>query len=257
VDSAAAAVIAAQPYGLGKVLWIGTDATWRWRHRVGDAYHHRFWGQAVRWAASGKLGAGNDRVRFGPVRPRVAEGEAVRLQARIAQGIAGAGPDLLIAARVFRIDPKSGAAAGEPAAVVPLHPAAGQPRTYEATAPTLPLGRYAVRLDVPQLAEALGLVPGEPGTTVPQASLDVQARETSELVELAADRDRAARLAAATGGRVLADHEADALPLLLRARSTPTVRTEEVALWDQPAALVAFVAILTAEWVLRKRFGLP
>ena len=63
-------VLAAQPYGLGKVLWVGTDGTWRWRHRVGDAYHHRFWGQAVRWAASGKLAAGNRLVRFGPSRPK-------------------------------------------------------------------------------------------------------------------------------------------------------------------------------------------
>ena len=58
-DPDAAAVIAAQPYGLGKVLWVGTDGTWRWRHRVGDAYHHRFWGQVVRWAAASQLAAGN------------------------------------------------------------------------------------------------------------------------------------------------------------------------------------------------------
>ena len=80
-DSASdGAVIAAQPYGLGKVLWVGTDATWRWRFRVGDAYHHRFWGQVVRWAAAGKLAAGNALVRFGPDRSKVPEGESVRLR---------------------------------------------------------------------------------------------------------------------------------------------------------------------------------
>src|SRR5207248_6833520 len=93
-DDPSAVVMAAQPYGLGKVLWVGTDGTWRWRHRLGDAYHHRFWGQVVRWAASGKLAAGNAFVRFGPVRPRIAEGEGARLQARIAEGVAGAGPGL-------------------------------------------------------------------------------------------------------------------------------------------------------------------
>ncbi len=95
-------VIAAQPYGLGKVLWVGTDATWRWRFRAGDAYHHRFWGQVVRWAASGKLAAGNSLVRFGPDRPKVPEGESVRLQARFADGVPGVGPELLAVARVFK-----------------------------------------------------------------------------------------------------------------------------------------------------------
>ena len=89
-------VIAAQPYGLGKVLWVGTDATWRWRFRVGDAYHHRFWGQVVRWAAAGKLAVGADWVRFGPDRSRLPEGESPRLTARFAEGIAGIGPGLLV-----------------------------------------------------------------------------------------------------------------------------------------------------------------
>ncbi|HLH27310.1 MAG TPA: hypothetical protein VKW77_00260, partial [Acidimicrobiales bacterium] len=171
----AAAVIAAQPYGLGKVLWLGTDNTWRWRHRVGDAYHHRFWGQTVRWAASGKLTAGNAFVRFGPIRPKVAEGEGARLQARISEGVAGYTPDLLIAARVF----KAGPTLGEAVAVVPLRAVAGQPRTFEGTAPALPIGSYVIRLDVPQLAEAMHL---DEGKDPPRAMLDVVARDTSERV---------------------------------------------------------------------------
>ncbi len=37
-DPTPRAVIATQAYGLGKVLWVGTDATWRWRFRKGDTY---------------------------------------------------------------------------------------------------------------------------------------------------------------------------------------------------------------------------
>ena len=121
-----AAVIAAQPYGLGKVLWIGTDGTWRFRFRTGDRYHHRFWGQVVRWAAGGTLAAGNAQVRFGPSKPRYEEGEGVTLQARISEGIAGVGPDLLIAAKIFRVDPgKTGSATGEPIAIVPMRTGGG------------------------------------------------------------------------------------------------------------------------------------
>src|SRR5262249_31679007 len=34
-----------QNYGLGRVLYLGVDSTWRWRYRIGDTYHHRFWSQ--------------------------------------------------------------------------------------------------------------------------------------------------------------------------------------------------------------------
>lgn len=247
-----AAVFATQPYGLGKVLWIGTDGTWRWRHRVGDAYHHRFWGQIVRWAAAGKLAAGNSYVRFGPTTPRPGEGEPVRIQARVAEGVAGVRPDLLIAARIFRAGPNP----GEAVAVVPLRPVTGQPRTFEGLAPSLPQGAYVIRLDAPGMAEALALNQSPPATP-PEATVEVVARDTPERVELAATRDPLDRLAAATGGKVLADYEADQIPALLKARKKETVRTEETPLWDQPVSLLLFFGILTVEWVARKRAGLP
>jgi hypothetical protein len=260
VENPDEAVIAMQPYGLGKVLWVGTGDTWRWRLRVGDAYHHRFWGQVVRWAAAGKLTAGNAQVRFGPVRPRLAESEPARIQARIGAGVDGVGPELLMAARVFKADPKTGRApaGGEAVAVVPLRAVAGQSRTFEGTAPVLPVGSYAVRLDVPRLAEALHL-DGAAGQAagVPEATFSVSARETSERVELAAARDPLDRLAAATGARVFTASEAGQLPPLLRARTRVVSRTVETPLWDQPAALILFFTILTVEWVARKRVGLP
>ncbi len=247
-DDPSAVVLAAQPYGLGKVLWVGTDGTWRWRHRVGDAYHHRFWGQVVRWAAAGKLAAGNAFVRFGAVKPRAAEGEPVRIQARISEGVSGAGPDLLIAARVFKAGPKP----GEAVAIVPLRAVAGQPRTFEGVAPSLPQGSYVVRLDVPGLADALQLEPA-----APEASLEIIARDSSERIELASSRDPLDRLASATSGAVVPDYQADTLPSLLRARNKDTVRTEETPLWDSPAALLLFFGIVTVEWVARKWVGLP
>jgi hypothetical protein len=252
-----AAVMAAQPYGLGKVLWVGTDGTWRWRFRTGERYHHRFWGHVVRWAASGKLAAGNAFVRFGPEKARFEEGERIRLQARISEGVDGVGPDLLIAAKIFKADSSTDANNGEPVAVVPLRALSGQPRTFAADdALTLTVGRYVMRLDVPQLADALQLGAGA-NLKVPEAAFEIVDAETSERIELAAARDQVEQLATATGGRVLADHEAEELAPLLRARIKQTTRVVETRLWDQPAYLLLLFAILTVEWVARKRFGLP
>ena len=243
------AAIAAQPYGLGKVLWVGTNATWRWRFRVGDEVHHRFWGQVVRWAGSGMLAVGNRVVRHGPLKPRIGEGEGVRLQARVAEDAAGIPPDLLMAARVFRRD-----SAAEAVAVVPLRAVPGQPRVFEGVAPGLPQGAYVVRLDAPQLvaiSQAQGAGP------IPEAPLEVIPRDTPERVELAASREPLERLAVATGGKVFNDFQAAQLPAYLKAKTKPVERSEEIPLWDHPGTLILFFLILTAEWVLRKRAGLP
>ena len=201
----------AQPYGLGKVLWIGTDGTWRWRYRVGDLHHHRFWGQVVRWANGAKLAVGNRSVRFGPTRPRVPEGDPSTIRAQFADDVQGVGNDLLAAAKVFRRG-KEGKAAGEAVAIVPLRPRTDQPRTFEAAAPSLPPGAYLVQLDVPQL-----------GTDAPTeifASLEVVSRDTPERIELAANRDSLDRLAATTGGKVFTVAEVDLLPALLKERTS-------------------------------------
>ena len=56
---------------------------------------------------------------------------------------------------------------------------------------------------------------------------------------------------------MLNDFEAGDLPTLLRAHTKRTTRVVETPLWDQPAFLLLFFAILTIEWVARKRCGLP
>ena len=44
-------LIVTKTYGTGKVLFMGTDSAWRWRHGVEDKYHYRFWSQVARWMA--------------------------------------------------------------------------------------------------------------------------------------------------------------------------------------------------------------
>ena len=242
------AVIAAMPYGLGKTLWIGTDSTWRWRYRVGDALHHRFWGQVVRWASSGKLGAGNRLVRFGPSATRARSGEGIKIQARIAETVPDVGPDFLVAARVVKTGSK------DASAVVPLRAVPGRARLFEGIAPPLTEGTYAIGLDAPALAASPG---SESAGPIGEASLTVAPRETSERIELAASRDALDRLAAATGGKVFTVDDAGGIPALLQSKVKTTTRTEETPLWDHPAGLFLFFAIVGVEWILRKRLGLP
>jgi hypothetical protein len=257
VEEGRGVVVAAQPFGLGKVLWVGTDGTWRWRLRVGDAYHHRFWGQVVRWAAEGSTAEGNRLVRFGPDRPELPEGAPVPLRAEFSEEAPGISPDLIAAARIFEEGggevEDEGRGEPTPIALVPLHPSPDRPRTFEASAPALPSGRYRAVLDVPGLADAFE----EAGLKPPEATFEVAPEETDELIELAADRLGLDRLASITGGRVLRDFEAGQLPRLIPPRAIEETRTAETPLWDTPVGLLAFFGLMGAEWVVRKRSGLP
>jgi signal transduction histidine kinase len=57
-------VIAWQQYGLGQVMYVGTDNTWRWRKNKGDEQYVALWGQVIQRLALPKLLGGSKRTRI-------------------------------------------------------------------------------------------------------------------------------------------------------------------------------------------------
>jgi hypothetical protein len=239
------ALIAQQYAGAGQVLWIGIDSTWRWRHRVGDKWHHRFWGQITRWAAKFKASAGNEFVRFGPERSEITVGEDALLRARWNQRFLNQFPDLKARAEFFPVDAPEDA---PPMMSIDLEPTDTRPLIHEGKASSLEAGDYRVRLAVSDadLGE-------EPIT----AELSVTARLTTELAELAADRNLLEQIAEVTGGRLFLPDEIDAIPDLFTDVTKHTSSREVITLWDHWFILAVCFTLLTIEWVTRKLNGLP
>lgn len=236
-------LIAQHYVGTGQVIWIGIDSTWRWRYRVGDSYHHRFWGQLVRAAVSFKASAGNQFVRLGLRETVVQEGDAAVIQARWDERFLMRNPQLrgrvvvesLNDARPFsqRIDlaPKDGSAA-----------------VHEAQAPNLKPGEYRVRVEV----DGVDL-----GADSPEVLLMVQEQMSPELRDISANRAFLEAIASTTGGEFLLLDELQRLPELLRQiRQTTSIR-EEIPLWSHWLILILFCGLAMTEWVLRKLNGLP
>ena len=78
-----------------------------------------------------------------------------------------------------------------------------------------------------------------------------------ELAEPQVNRTSLARIAAETGGQALSLDEArgrlgDLIPSAARTVALVFSRP----LWDKPAAMIIFVLLITAEWVLRKVYGM-
>ena len=74
---------------------------------MGDTYHHRFWGQVMRWAAADKpLVAGNDHVRFGTREPVYRQGSEIDLIVRLGENEKPLAGNALAAARLIRLEAK-------------------------------------------------------------------------------------------------------------------------------------------------------
>ena len=73
---------AVHSYGLGRVFYCGSPETWRWR-RLGIAPFERFWLQALRYCAAGRLQGGSRRARILLDRAVYMPEEPVRIRVRL------------------------------------------------------------------------------------------------------------------------------------------------------------------------------
>ena len=70
-------VIALQQYGLGQVMFVGTDNTWRWRRNVGDLYYTTLWGQIFQRVSIQRLLGGSKRTQLTTDRQNYMTGDRV------------------------------------------------------------------------------------------------------------------------------------------------------------------------------------
>ena len=249
------ALIARQNYGLGRVLYVGLDSTWRWRKGVGDLYHHRFWGQTARWAADRPLGSGNQYVRFGTSEPVYRGGQDVELFVKFADVKDAAKAEARAEANVLR---RGGD--GKPVAVVKLERKPAQPGAFEARVANLPEGDYDIQLNIPAVADKLqpSAAPDDPKQAGPlRASFTVSPGDSLEMTDLSTNRPLLEELAKDSGGKVYTPEDVQELLDKLVNQSVPQTDYYEQRLWQWWVFLAAVVSLLTVEWVVRKWSGLP
>jgi len=240
-------------FGAGRVLYVATDEIWRWRYGRGELLPERFWLQMVRLlgreslARSGKPAMLEVSPRRGEV-DRPAQIELTLLDQAMVQ--ASPGSMRVRITREGNVDDDRASTSPEEAVVteLPLGPAderrgaAAAARSFSATwLPTMS-GRYQIEAVDPLIRAAGGL---SLRTEVWQANDELRTPQT--------DHPALARLAEATGGKVLEAAElAQVAKLLpnrrLRLAGEPDIET----LWDTPLALLVVVLIITVEWIGRR-----
>lgn len=226
-----------QQVGAGKVLFHATDESYRWaRHPGGEQYYARYWLQTLRYLAHSKLLGPSRGIELSTDREEYRYGEPARLVVRfLDERLAPTGDDGVAVMLEHQ--------AGRRRQVV-LTRAVGTRAIYGATVDNLPEGTYRMWLARPALDAA---PPPRQFTVVAPAT------ETTRLLMDAADLQLAANATGGqfytleTAGRLLADLPAGRQ---VRIESLPPQ-----PIWNSWLSAGLFVALIVAEWLLRKRAG--
>ena len=225
------ALLVTRQTGSGKVAMLLADRTWRLREGVGDVYHHRFWGQLVRWGAGPNLRAGDSKLRLGTDQLTYTGDDRVKIMARLRDGELNPLMDENLVAKVKH-------ESGE-VIEIPLAPRENSNGLHEALAgPFRRPGNYevTVRDEVVTTFRVVG------------------ALSAVELSETTLNRPLLESIASTSGGRVY-DGEGTLAELFLRGDETRT-ELRETSLWDIWPVFTLLAILLTAEWVMRRRGGL-
>jgi hypothetical protein len=126
----------------------------------------------------------------------------------------------------------------------------GSPGIYVTELGALPEGRYRIELETDGLT---GLASAPPAS----AEFSVSAAADTEKVELAADRGLLTSLAGLTAGTVMEPAALESLTKRLGPATITNTERRQIDLWNSWLWFLLIVALLTAEWVLRKKVRLP
>ena len=228
-------LVAVQRYGEGRSMVFGGEGAWRWRMLLpsSDRSYEMFWRQSVRWLA---LGAA-DPVS---VNPPVAggAGESVSLKTTVRDpafnAVPGAEVDVQVVGPDARVHHVRASRDERDAAVFTASFTPEQPGVYRMSVQAKQ-GRTAV---------------GQATSAVLVGAADF------EMADPGVNRALLERLAAASGGRVVEHTDVARLVETLRTSAPVTAVTIQRDLWHNAWSLAVIIALLAAEWLLRRRWGL-
>jgi uncharacterized membrane protein len=229
------AIIAIQPFGKGKVLGVASNTLWKWATQpepLRSAYG-LFWRQAIRNLTGKTEGGQNLSVRFDKDFYRPGEQAAVEIRAP------GARADALRFTASLAIK--------DQAAPVSVEPLPGQTQTWQAKLRFRERGEYAFRLVAYQ---------GERVLESYEKNLAI-APLLSEGSRLEVDEPFLRQLAQQGGGAYFRETDADQLLQRIGGRHSRRAALQESSLVEAgPWFLLALLALLVLEWILRRKMGL-
>ena len=289
-DNSKSPWLVSQYYGSGRVYYLAGDQTWRWRYKVADRFHARFWNGLMSAAMQppysvddGYVSIATDRIEYHP-------GESAIVRARVRSSGDAVVSDATVDALLYRN--------GNLIASTPMVPDDAARGTYRGvTEPLWPAKDFADTNSASPNSGGLNPGNGDSGNgdtgngdsgngdpddrrtgaasnvgvrydvRVRVSGFDTRALRAStpiwvgrppiaEWSRLRRDDNRLATMADRYGGVYVPESDAESLLDQLRVLSDGQIVVTDTPLWQSWWWFLAIVSLLAAEWVGRKRASL-
>ena len=230
-------LICMQYVGAGKVVFHATDETWRWRYQVGDVFFARYWIQMVRYLSRSKLWGQDDAVEITSDRKSYHRGVPVRLRVRFLDDRAAPPSDDGVAVVLEEQGGKNRR--------LQLHRLANHRGVFTSGVNNLGEGSYHAWLATPTV---------EGGAPSHDFTVDSPPGERARLETDATDLKLAAER---SGGQFFTVAQLDdVVAALPRGRQVRIESLDRAPIWNSWKIALLFVALIVAEWLLRKKSGM-
>jgi uncharacterized membrane protein len=237
LGGAPAPLIVTSQFGAGRTFFSAIADTWRWRRYKGEPLYQSYWLQVCRLLYRDKAMGQSKRFELAADSRVVEVGQPIRLTAKVRDAaLVNALPGQI------RIDVTD--EAGRPLDPITMTRSSSEADSYSGLA-------TAGRVGTLTLTVAPGVLPID----VPAVRVQVQPPQR-EFASTTADYAALETIAARTEGRIVALPDLGQLGTLVSDKSQLTLLSRSEALWNKPIVLFIAIALLTIEWLVRKRAGL-
>ena len=233
-------LLVTQNFGRGRTAVLATSGTWRWQMStaLGDPSHDLFWQQLLRWLAADSPGQVTATM---PEQTLMDEGY-VHLTAVVRDKQFDPAADAKVSAHVIGPDGLS--------AVVDMTPVPNTPGTFAVDWTAEKPGSYVAEVTAERGAGSNDA--GELGKDVVQFRREDGVAENFHAEQ---NRDLLQKLSDATGGRYWEQSELERLPKEISYSEAGISVRDTNELWDMPAVFLVLLGLMSADWLLRRKWG--
>jgi hypothetical protein len=226
-------------YGAGRVVYLSSDETWRWRYEVADKIHQRFWNQLCRWTMRLPFAVESEYIALDSGDPNYSAGQIVPVRARL-RNSTGLPAEYSSVEAIASID-------GKPIASTFLSADDALPGSYRGQFESLPPGDYSIHVVAPGFTEQEMSV---------RTSLRINETPNQELADVVRNDELLRQLADRTGGMYVVEDEMQKLWDRMDLSQRSKLIESDRLLWQSYWWFVPILILVALEWWFRKKGGL-
>jgi hypothetical protein len=232
------ALMAMQRYGPGRTVFIGFDATYRWRY-LHEHYFDGFWSRLIDRVGRAKVLGGRYPFTLSTDKNVYRTGDRVTLRVQLTGT-----PEEMASVGTLQCEVE---VPGDEPMSYDLEPNQEQTGLLETSFTVDKGGAYVIHVSSSTQAER------DPSIRPATLPLRVEPPR-QETDKPGTNRPLLEDLAKASGGRVFTPADAKEIPSGFSIKEVERLIQYREELWDAPLGLILIVTLLTVEWVLRKIF---